>query len=167
MVLPDGEKLRTLERLSRTQGSGVQRTDVLGNWQLRQIWPRTSEQPSRASGILLRSLRAHLHIADAEDGPDLSLCNSISIAGFRLAFTGPGRLCQKRPLLMFHFLRLQISLAETVLFTRALAEPSRQQEPFFALIGRGSMESGSAWLAARGRGGGLALWVQEDGPTAS
>lgn len=166
-MLPDGEKLRELERLSRARGSGVQRNDVLGNWRLSQIWPRSSDHPSKARGILLRSLRAHLRIADGEDGHDLSLCNSISFAGFRLSFKGPGRLGQKRPLLLFHFQRLQISLVEAVIVSRALAPPSSQREPFFALIARGTSETGSAWLAARGRGGGLALWVLEDVPTAS
>jgi hypothetical protein len=41
-----------------------------------------------------------------------------------------------------------------VLFQKAIPSPAPQRLPFFALIARDP----SGWLAARGRGGGLALW---------
>jgi hypothetical protein len=39
--------------------------------------------------------------------------------------------------------------------------------PFFALLGRGRSAAGEDWLAARGRGGGLALWVLDPGGAAA
>ena len=71
-----------------------------------------------------------------------------------LRFRGVGRLLGSRPLLQFSFQELQLSLGGRVLLHRALPEPAPQRLPFFALIARDP----SGWLAARGRGGGLALW---------
>ena len=44
------------------------------------------------------------------------------------------------------------------LLERTLAQPKPQRMPFFALIAFGEDAS---WLCARGRGGGLALWVKD------
>jgi hypothetical protein len=59
-----------------------------------------------------------------------------------------------RPLLVFRFELLELQLAGRTLLRRPLPAPEPQRLPFFALIARDS----SGWLAARGRGGGLALW---------
>jgi hypothetical protein len=53
---------------------------------------------------------------------------------------------------------VRVMLGSTRLFERNLAQPQPQRMPFFALIGLGMDAS---WLCARGRGGGLALWVKD------
>jgi len=64
-------------------------------------------------------------------------------------------------LLLFSFDRLQLCLGGWRLVERSLPEPAAQRMPFFALIHRDA----SGWLAARGRGGGLALWRRADDPS--
>lgn len=161
-TLPDGDTLRILELQSRKSGSGLKMEGVIGHWQLQEIWGKTDKEPSNASGRFLRFLQALLTIEDAGEGR-LAISNSITLGPLKLCFLGPGTLKQKRPLLVFWFTQLQFSLARRVLFTLPLPEPKRGKEPFFALIARDTTPTGWAWLAARGRGGGLALWVREDG----
>jgi hypothetical protein len=44
------------------------------------------------------------------------------------------------------------------LLNKALPTPNQKRTPFFALIERNP----DGWMAARGRGGGLALWRLKD-----
>jgi hypothetical protein len=78
----------------------------------------------------------------------------VNLGPLELRFRGTGRLVGRRPLLQFSFQELQLSLGGLVLLRRTLPELPPQRLPFFALIARDP----SGWLAARGRGGGLALW---------
>jgi hypothetical protein len=110
-------------------------------------------------------LKATLQIRGS-DQQQLELINSVELLGMKLSFWGPGRLVQKRPLLCFHFQQLHIQVAGRNLLSIALPKPPAGGEPFFALIAREQTETGLPWMAARGRGGGLALWLREDGMTA-
>jgi hypothetical protein len=77
----------------------------------------------------------------------------VQLGALELCFHGSGWLQGRRPLLLFSFERLELRLGEWILLSRALPPVPPRRQPFFALIGRGD-----GWLAARGRGGGLALW---------
>jgi hypothetical protein len=101
---------------------------------------------------LLRGLGARLEIEAS--GEALRLSNAVNLGALELRFRGPGRLVGTRPLLEFWFDLLELRLAGRLLLQRALPSPPERRSPFFALIGR----SPTGWLAARGRGGGLALW---------
>lgn len=150
-----GAELLDRERRVRQHGTGLQASDLLGCWRLDQVWPKGSPRPSVFSGSLLRAVQARLEIAAAEaDEGALALCNAVSLGPLELRFRGVGRLRGSRPLLQFSFQQLQLSLGGRVLVQRTLPSPAPQRLPFFALIGCDP----SGWLAARGRGGGLALW---------
>jgi hypothetical protein len=136
----------------RRDGSGLRADDLAGSWWLDQLWPRGQVQPANASAALLRGLRARLEITP--QGDQLQLCNAVSLGALDLCFRGPGRLTGTRPLLQFQFDVLTLSLAGKTLLERRLPAPAAGRMPFFALLGR----SPGGWLAARGRGGGLALW---------
>jgi hypothetical protein len=110
---------------------------------------------------LLRGLAARLRLsadgAGSEAG-DLRLANSVRLGALELRFEGVGRLEGRRPLLVFSFDRLLLLLGGRVLIERTLPQPDPLRRPFFALIAA----ERSGWLAARGRGGGLALWLLEE-----
>ncbi len=159
--LPDSSSLRALELRSRHHGSGLTRDGLIGHWRLERIWAKESLQPAEVAGATLRTLRASLGIQPGE-GSALQLSNSISLGLLKLCFTGSGQLKQRRPLLVFHFSQMQISLAGKPLFTVSLPRPAKGKDPFFALIASHQPSQGSCWLAARGRGGGLALWVRQE-----
>jgi hypothetical protein len=82
------------------------------------------------------------------------LCNAVNLGALELRFEGPGRLQGSRPLLLFSFERVELRLGDRLLLQRPLPVPAPRRMPFFALIHRDP----AGWLAARGRGGGLALW---------
>lgn len=150
--LPTGEQLLALESKARQQGSGLEKQDLLGCWTLEQIWAKGQHMPSTWSSGLLRSLQARLEISQSDDA--LLLSNAVTLGVLELRFHGCGTLLGRRPLLQFSFDQLQLRLAGRVLLQRALPALDQRRLPFFALIARDA----SGWLAARGRGGGLALW---------
>jgi hypothetical protein len=120
-----------------------------------------------AAGACLEPKRlptwATLGIQAGVDG-GLLLSNSISLGLLHLCFLGSAQLQGRRPLLMFRFQTLRLSLAGQCLWSRSMPQPAKGRDAFFALIASERMGPGRQWLAARGRGGGLALWVRgEDG----
>jgi hypothetical protein len=158
--------LLALEQRSRQQGSAIGAQDLVGHWQLVDLWDRQA-RPQTAQARLLRGLRAQLTIetgASTTASPGqcpphaaLALRNSVSVGAVDLSFEGPGWLQGRRPLLRFHFEALQLRLGRWRLWHQRLPAPSERGEPFFALIGTGRDQQGR-WLLARGRGGGLARW---------
>ena len=144
------------EAQARSHGSGIQATALLGEWSPKRLWGKGELHESQGQTKLLQWLNARLSISSSEeDQPgDLSIANSISLGPLKLRFNGPGWLQGKRPLLCFRFDRLTLELGGATLFQRQLPEPAPKKTPFFALI---AVEQ-NQWLAARGRGGGLALW---------
>lgn len=155
---PDAERLLALEQQVRTTGTGLGPANLLGCWQLELVWPKGSRRASLFSGWLLRGLSARLEIRADPDADGLLLANAVNVGLLELRFCGRGRLQGRRPLLLFSFDRIVLTLAGRALLQRALQQPSPQRMPFFALIQRDP----SGWLAARGRGGGLALWRLSD-----
>jgi hypothetical protein len=149
-------ELLQLEQQARRSGSGVEADALQGCWQLQLVWPKGQQRASAFSGWLLRGLSARLEIGTDPEG--LLLSNAVNLGAVELRFRGRGRLEGKRPLLLFSFEQLQLSLGGWRLVERTLPAPAPQRMPFFALIHRDP----SGWLAARGRGGGLALWRLAD-----
>jgi hypothetical protein len=149
-------ELLQLEQQARRSGSGVEADALQGCWQLELVWPKGQQRASAFSGWLLRGLSARLEIGTDPEG--LLLSNAVNLGAVELRFRGRGRLEGKRPLLLFSFEQLQLSLGGWRLVERTLPAPAPQRMPFFALIHRDP----SGWLAARGRGGGLALWRLAD-----
>jgi hypothetical protein len=153
-------ELLQLEQQARRSGSGVEADALQGCWQLQLVWPKGQQRASAFSGWLLRGLSARLEIGTDPEG--LLLSNAVNLGAVELRFRGRGRLEGKRPLLLFSFEQLQLSLGGWRLVERTLPAPAPQRMPFFALIHRDP----SGWLAARGRGGGLALWRLADNAAA-
>ena len=165
--IPSGEQALALERLSRRQGSAITAEQLFGRWRLQLLWSKGRAQPNPATAALLRGLQASLSIATRDAPPDapsletgeLTVVNSVQIGALQLRFSGSGNLRGRRPLLEFWFDQLELRLGRQSLWRQAISrQPEPRRRPFFALISRsGTAENG--WLLARGRGGGLALWV--------
>lgn len=158
--IPSGKEVLDLEQRSRRQGSQLTTADLVGCWRLHQLWSKSQAQPNPTTATLLRGLQASLSI-DAGSAADdaLSVRNSVQLGALQLCFSGHGELRGARPLLQFWFTKLELRLGRHVLWQQAITRlPEPRRRPFFALIARtGNGDSG--WLLARGRGGGLALWV--------
>ncbi len=171
-MIPEAQWLLEQERRSRRQGSGLGQAALVGSWRLERIWSKGSLRPAAFGAALLRGLAARLKLApdDRADagGETMRMENSVRLGALELRFDGVGRLQGRRPLLVFSFDRLRLLLGGRVLIERALPPPDPLRRPFFALIaaetpgpGKPDPATGTSqgWLAARGRGGGLALWL--------
>jgi len=156
-----GGEVLALERRSRSLGSGLTRERVQGCWRLDQLWSKHQAQPQAPTAALLRALQATLAISPSPspEGNGLAVLNSVQLGALQLSFSGEGQLRGRRPLLEFWFTQLEVRCGNHTLWRQAIAgPPAPRKRPFFALIAReGEGESG--WLLARGRGGGLALWL--------
>ena len=155
--LPSGEDLLALERQCRRSGSGITMASLIGTWRLRATWSRDGTPAPAASAALLRGLGACLILSGEETDGALRIANQVNLGSLRLRFDGEAELTGRRPLLMFSFRSVRLSLGTLTLFERGLPQPDAQRMPFFALIG---LDRKQGRLSARGRGGGLALWMR-------
>ena len=159
--LPSGEDLLALERQCRRSGSGsgITMASLIGTWRLRATWSRDGTPAPAASAALLRGLGACLILSGEEAAADgaLRIANQVNLGSLRLRFDGEAELTGRRPLLMFSFRSVRLSLGTLTLFERGLPQPDARRMPFFALIG---LDRKQGRLSARGRGGGLALWMR-------
>ena len=153
MKRPDGAALLELETAARHRGTGLNASVLLGRWRLRSVWPKGEIQASSFSGWALRGLQAELDLQSGEE-EQLLLSNAVSIGPLELRFRGEASLRGRRPLLTFVFRTVELTVSGRCLLKREIPAPMPSRQPFFALIHRDP----SGWLAARGRGGGLALW---------
>ncbi len=157
---------------------------LLGNWRLRFT---TGTRKLRRGGIALSRgfylpgfVQAQIGfspagLSDVAADPSqpepaapvlLSISNQLAIAGGSLRFTGPARYLNKKNLLAFDFSHLELSLAQRQLYrgtvrgrsaqAPAFTEKSIAQLPFFSFF-----LITPSFIAARGRGGGLAIWVKD------
>ena len=151
------ETILALEATAKKRGSGIVHESLNGVWKLQHTWTGTGTKPVPGTDFLLRSLGARLELKST--GTEWEIVNQIMAAGVQLRFEGEAQLKGKRPVLMFRFETVKLLLAGRILLERHLPEPPSRRMPFFALI---AMADNGGWLAARGRGGGLALWEKAE-----
>jgi len=147
-----------LEALTKNQGSGIDADSLIGLWKFDSVWDQDNDSKSSTFSSLLRLFSASLEIGECQISRQhlgLDITNSIKFGSLAIQFVGLGELQGKQPLLSFYFERIKLTIGKRVLINRALETPDKKDRPFFALIG---IEEHGSWLAARGRGGGLAVW---------
>jgi hypothetical protein len=93
--------------------------------------------------------------------------NQIQLGSLLLQLTGPAQYLGKKNLLAFDFTQMQISLFGRTIYNGKIRSGKNQDNnfyeqsiaklPFFAFF-----LITENFIAARGRGGGLALWIRED-----
>ena len=159
--LPSIEKLKELEKIARLEGSGIEFKSLLGLWKFNTVWKQGSDTGDSISSTLLQVLSASLELKNDKQNPEeekFTIVNAIKFGLLTLRFSGYANLERKQPLLRFYFDYIQINLASLTIFRRALPQPDQKNRPFFALI---AVDQDKSWLSARGKGGGLALWISD------
>ena len=151
------ETILALEETAKKRGSGIVHESLNGVWRLQHTWTGKGTNPIPGTDFLLRSLGARLELKSS--GTEWEIVNQVMAAGVQLRFEGAAQLKGKRPMLIFRFETVKLLLAGRILLERKLPEPPSRRMPFFALI---AMADNGGWLAARGRGGGLALWEKAE-----
>ena len=149
------DQILSRESSSRRQGSGIRSSDLNGVWLLMQNWTREGALPPPGTSPLLRLVGAQLQLQTQDN--ILKICNQVCLGSLKLRFEGKAELKGDRPLLLFRFSTLVLNFGSITLLRKVLPEPPANRTPFFALIDL-NRQDGSDWLAARGRGGGVALW---------
>ncbi|MCC5637720.1 hypothetical protein LC593_18115 [Nostoc sp. CHAB 5844] len=94
------------------------------------------------------------------------ITNQVQLGPVFFKLTGPAKYLGKKNLLGFNFTHLQVSLFGQIIYSRPFGKHQTQTEdfdnqpiaklPFFAFF-----LITEDFIAARGRGGGLALWIRE------
>lgn len=127
---------------------------------------------SKASGSNVPTSDIPSADSSTPDGPTpeaqasdlLTIENQIQLGPLALQFSGPAKFLAKQNLLAFDFVQLQVCLGGLRLFKLPIKGRARSEDfatipiaklPFFAFFA-----ATEQYLAARGRGGGLALWVK-------
>ncbi len=175
------EVLLAQEKAARAERQPVMFEQLTGDWRLTFI---TGTKKSRQrAGVALGPGRflpnwikiAIAYGADAAEpvttGEDPTgwVENRVRFAGVDLTVSGPTQLYAKRRLLAFDFIKVRFALGGVKLFEgyvkggeareAAFATKSMRDQAFFTYF----------WvtddlIAARGRGGGLAIWVRDSAP---
>lgn len=142
---------------------------LLGTWRLRFTAPKKpaykAGQPT-ASGFYIPRL-AVATISFSRDADDrLTIQNQLQVGPSQLRFTGPAKFLPKKNLLAFDFVRLQVLVGGLRVINLPLpgktstvgdfAAASVAKLPFFSFFA-----AQASYVAARGRSGGLALWVKQ------
>ncbi len=157
--LPMLEELLDLEALARTEGSGIDFPSLIGLWRFALVWKKGIDKEDSISSSLLRLFTASLELRENNHEPrKFNIVNSIEFGALSIRFIGFGELKETQPLLKFFFETIELKLGSNILFSRLLNIPDEKNRPFFALI---AIEESGRWLSARGRGGGLALWLKD------
>jgi hypothetical protein len=146
---------------------------LLGKWQL--CFATGTKKVREQGGIVLgkglyvpKFIKIHVSFnATLEEDSDRGeICNQVGLGPVLLKLTGPIQYIGKKNLLAFDFNQMIISLFGRVLYNRPIRSGKIQTEdfynqsiaklPFFAFF-----LVTEDFIAARGRGGGLAFWIRE------
>jgi len=156
---PDIKELKLLEKNSQKNGSGISNEELLGKWKFQYVWGKDSDEVKNIPSSILQVLSARLELKrkNIEDQLHFEIRNSINLGLLNIVFTGKAELKGLRPLLTFYFEELIISISNFPILNKKLKKPEDKKMPFFSLIGISTKDK---WMCARGRGGGLAVWIK-------
>ena len=158
--LPQYKEIINLETISKKDGSGIGYEDLIGTWKFNSVWKKGSEEIDNISSSILQVLSAKLELKKNNfhnNCEEFRIKNSISFGILSIIFCGQASLKGKRPLLPFFFENLIINFGSFTLVNKPLKKPEERQMPFFSLI---AISKENNWMCARGRGGGLAIWIK-------
>ncbi len=157
--LPDIKDIKQLEQNSQKEGSGIVYEELLGIWRFQYVWKKGSDEIDNISSTILQVLSARLELTkkDPENNLDFAIKNSISFGLLNIIFTGSASLKGLRPLLPFYFDNFKINIGNFSIINKSIKKPKEKEMPFFSLIGISKLDN---WMCARGRGGGLAIWIR-------
>lgn len=159
--LPGKEKLLELEKIAKTQGSGIGLNSLFGNWKFISVWKKDSDDENSIFSSLLRVFSANLEFRRdiSSDFPFVfSIITSIQFGLISIKFSGEGYLKEEQPLLHFFFNLIELKLGSNILLTRSINKPVEKEKSFFELI---ALDESNRWLSARIKGGSLILWLKE------
>lgn len=144
--------------------------DLIGTWRLRFI--TGTKKTRQKAGVALgagRYLPPLITIQltyQATDDQQGVVQNSVGLGSLTLELTGPVKFWPKARCLAFDFTQLQIAIGSRTLYQRRI-KPEIADQEFYQQALKDQAFFKYFWvtdtgIAARGRGGGLALWSRKD-----
>jgi hypothetical protein len=157
--LPEIKEIKQLEKISQREGSGIVYEELLGMWMFQYVWKKGSDEIDNISSTILQVFSARLELTkkDSQNNQNFEIKNSISFGLLNIIFTGCASLKGLRPLLPFYFDNFKVNIGNFSILNKSIKKPQEREMPFFSLIG---ISKADHWLCARGRGGGLAIWIR-------
>ncbi len=171
---PDGKAvtaaLLQLEKQAKQERFTIPQADLLGTWQLCLSAGKQAKykagQPVGSGFYIPQLAIASIQFAlDPVQPNRLQIANELRVGPLKIRFTGPARYPGKKNLLAFDFTQLSIHCFGLRLYQGKFAARKYQAStfeataigklPFFAFFA-----ATEDYIAARGRGGGLAIWVK-------
>jgi len=161
--IPEFNEILNLEKKSFKEGSGIFQEKIIGKWRFKYVWKKSEQNADNISSSLLQVLSASLELSeidsDGEDeGKDLEIINSVKFGLLSIVFKGKAFLKGKRPLLFFYFQKFFLKIGNFEIIEKSINKIDDKKMPFFSLIG---VDLNKRWLCARGKGGGLAIWIKD------
>ena len=157
--LPGILEIKQLEKNSQKQGTGITYEDLLGIWKLKFVWKQNSDDMDNLSSSILQVLSAKLELNKENEVDDINfkINNSINFGLLDFVFSGKASLKGSRPILLFYFDNFKVNIGKFSILKKSLKKPEEKKFPFFSLI---SLSREDNWMCARGKGGGLAIWIK-------
>ena len=159
--LPEKEKLVELEKIARTQGSGIKFDSLVGGWKFISVWEKDIDEENLVFSSLLRIFAANIKFKNNlsnEYSPKFSVIASIQLGILTMEFSGSGYLKGEQPSITYYLNLIELKSRSKVLLSRTLKDLDGKEKSFFSLIALG--ENGE-WLSARGQGGDLVIWMKD------
>jgi hypothetical protein len=174
LTRPKGSELTAallkLEQAAKQNRLVIPQASLLGSWRLcfsaSKQAKYQSGQPVGSGFYIPKWAIARITFAtsDASEAP-LSIANELNMGPLQMRFTGPARYPGKKNLLAFDFTELTVKCLGARVYRGAVGSKKRAgqvfadvaiaQLPFFAFFA-----ATEEFIAARGRGGGLAIWAR-------
>lgn len=143
---------------------------LFGQWRLCFTAPKNAHFKSGVAlgkGFYVPQIApAQISFYSSQNLGEARITNSVQFGSLQLKLTGPARYLDKKNLLMFDFTQVEILLFNRAIYSGGFRggklkdadfyKRSVAKAPFFAFF-----RVTEDLIAARGRGGGLALWVKE------
>ena len=170
--------LVNLERVGKKATSVASYKQLMGKWRLCFI--TGTKKTRQRAGVILGAgrylpswLKIHLSYADNSDDLNLTKAepgrveNSVSVAGLTLTLSGSTKFLPKQKILAFDFTHLTLQVLGKAIYSGNIRGGQNSQDKFDqeplkkqAFFRYFLLEEN--YIAARGRGGGLAVWRRED-----
>ncbi len=160
-----------VEKLAKQTKLDIPITDLVGEWQL--AFATGAKKSKNRAGIRLgkgyyfpQFIPASISFTPDATNPNIGeIANQVAVGLVRLKLTGPYRYLGKKNLLAFDFINFEVRILDRIVYqgkmpskkpsNRDFASKSIGELPFFSFI-----FASDHGISARGRGGGLALWVR-------
>jgi hypothetical protein len=163
--------LLQLEKAAKQERSHYSFESLSGQWQLCFT---TGVRKQRQGGVRLGKgfylpgiAPAGIGFTPGTEANKWQISNQVQVAGLTLRFTGPAKYLDRKNLLAFDFTQIQVRMGDRTLYSGGFRGGKKKNEafdqlpiaqlPFFAFF-----LVTPDFIAARGRGGGLALWLRSN-----